>query len=340
MRLGDFPLFERVGTLHSLGLKITTVHTNSEKIEFTVPGYPGVPLAVTREGFVGHADEQPCTEFSLRRERIAIEAAEALASDAFGVPTWPTIRDGLNTLGWEPLQPVSSFDGIRLTLVKGPPRVVARVLRSRAWLEQPARRRKLPELTRALAQRRLLHLRRILEDIVRGLEYRAPMPVNHYLAEARTGADPDHPPGSATRPWTDVFRRSKTCDLPAPLFYLCGSTRELRLVDGYDGGHRDLDRILDLCGDFGLPASVSGSSSPGNASLYELDSPFLDGGLRVVGGTFLACTPQQGAYVHGFLALRWVLWHLGCRQPRRLSGEGAVPTPDELAWYARSPRLP
>jgi hypothetical protein len=70
------------------------------------------------------------------------------------------------------------------------------------------------------------------------------------------------------------------------------------------------------------------SSSPGNATKYNVIFDFLDGGFETLGGDYF-CGPK-GAYVIGIKALRFLCFGLGLTQPRRLKSEAAVPLMRDL----------
>lgn len=136
-------------------------------------------------------------------------------------------------------------------------------------------------------------------------------------------------PGVSTekRRWSEAFRRRSALDDTKPVFSIKGTMEHL--FDGYSGGHDDLDRMIELCEDLNLPTRhvsepLTAWKMLNNAEAYEDHYDFLDGGLRVLSGNYFF--QARGAYIEGFLALRWILYNLGYTQPRRLRGEKLVPS--------------
>jgi hypothetical protein len=121
--------------------------------------------------------------------------------------------------------------------------------------------------------------------------------------------------------WNDVFWRSTDLSDNTPRFSLKDSKGYLYEYDGYSGGHKELDQIIQLLEKNGIEAQISGTDSPMNVSTFVYVYDFEDGGLEIYSGNYLFQAPGQGAYVIGFKAFRWLLDQLGIAQPRKFKNE-------------------
>jgi hypothetical protein len=121
--------------------------------------------------------------------------------------------------------------------------------------------------------------------------------------------------------WTDLFCRVTDRDDGTPRFSLKGAKAYLYEYGVYQGGHQDLDRIIELLKSIGIKRHVSGADSPMNVMNFEYVYRFEDGGFEIYGGNYLFCPPGQGAFVLGFKAFRWLLNQVGIKQPRRFKNE-------------------
>ncbi len=366
MKLGERPIEERAEVLRRCGLRVDGFDPERGTVDIRVPRHEGLPLAVDSAGNL--ADRTPWeanrgTEFGLARPRRAVRAVQELLADLFGREANRDLRYELVEQGWKPYTE-SGWNrwkpGCLFTLVEHPRPVAARVdgrsvtvedaLGDGQWVPcvDPARGgvEPLTDLTRAIVERRLGELRRAVAELNAGRERAVPRHVDDYLPPpvrrrprplGRSNQAPDGPP---LRPWRDVFRPAASYFTGHRRFCLRRSYGDLLEMDGYSGGNDDLDRILDLCGEHSFPAEKWGSSSPVNATDHNLQVWFLDGGLRVLSGNYRGGDPPQGVYVVGTLALRWLLWQLGCTQPRLLPGEARRPTEAEIAALAAFPFLP
>jgi len=129
----------------------------------------------------------------------------------------------------------------------------------------------------------------------------------------------------AQRKWNELFSRVKDTAQGEPRFSLRGARDYLYDYDGYSGGHRELDRIIELLKKNGVACEASGSDSPLNVSSFEYKYAFEDGGLMIYAGNYFFASPGQGAFIIGFKALRWLLDQLAIKQPRKFKGEGGAP---------------
>ncbi|MDT8421566.1 MAG: hypothetical protein RQ754_14155 [Desulfuromonadales bacterium] len=125
--------------------------------------------------------------------------------------------------------------------------------------------------------------------------------------------------------WRSFFKREGYDDDGRPLFYISSSRSSLKGEDYWPEGF--MGWVASLCKFYEIEFHEEADSNPfSDVRNYEITADFLDGGLRIYGGNYLYmaefCEHQQGAYIVGFKALRWVLDRLGCPQPRRLQGEG------------------
>lgn len=123
--------------------------------------------------------------------------------------------------------------------------------------------------------------------------------------------------------WTDLFCRTTECAAGTPRFSLKGAKAYLYEYGGYSGGHKELDRIIELLKRHGIKRRVSGSDSPMNVMDFEYVYRFEDGGFEIYGGNYFfhSGPPGHGAFVLGFKAFRWLLNQLGIEQPRRFKNE-------------------
>lgn len=343
MKLTQQSREERAEALRQVGVHVDRLDNEGSRIIIRLPGYLGVPIAVSDRGMVGrmYLDEwDQEAEFSLRRLCTAHDAAQRLVSDLFGEPTGWELERALQKLGWQTLQPTERFSGIRVTLLEGPPRVGARVVDRAVSIEETAKGPPHSELTVARAQPRLKELRETVEMLYRARRKAGVRTVEDYLPPVPEILVRLARPDAAvteSRPWSDLFRRLPNHRSGLPQFFLRYSHYGLCEKYEYEGGDEQLDGLLALFGIFGLDAERWGASSPMNATDRNLAVRFLDGGLKILSGNYF-CGPH-GVYVVGFLAMRFLVWHLGYRQPRRLKGEDRAPTPDELEHICRHPQL-
>ncbi len=345
MRFAQRPVEERAEALRGVGVTVDKIDERTGRIIIRVPGYLGLPLGVNEQGsvgFMGLADTESDIEFSLPRGRDARDIAQSLICDLYGVATEEELTSGLRKLGRRPIQRDSwSSDPIRVTLLKGPPRVVAQVKGRTASIEEKTNAPPIPEFSIKRAEPRLRKLQeavnlihRIRDKVeVRSVKDYLP-PIPEELARLSKGCDF---PGESDS-WSSRFRRIRNHPSGLPRFFLCYSHYDLWEMDGYSGGNADLDGLLALFGIFGFEGEKWGSSSPANASDHNLRLWFLDGGVRIYSGNYIP--GKHGVYVMGFLALRFLVWHLGLKQPRRFKGEEWVPTAQELEGLGRFPVLP
>ena len=333
----------RAGALRRVGVHVDRIDDDGKRIIIRLPGYLGVPLAVNDRGMVGPMwldETEEETEFSLRRVQAADAAAQRLVSDLFGAPTHGELVSALRKLGWRTIPPSQRLGGIRVTLLKGPPRVGARVVDGEVSIEEPAKGPPHSELSVARAQPRLKELREAVEMLHRARRKAGVRTVKDYLPPVPDVlvrlAKPDAEV-IESRPWSQLFSRLPNHRSGLPRFFLRYSRDGMCERFVYEGGDEVLDGLLALFGILGLDAERWGSYSPMNATSRYLVVRFLDGGLKILSGNYF-CGPH-GVYVIGFLAMRFLVWHLGYGQPRRLKGEERAPTPDELEQIGRHPPL-
>lgn len=133
---------------------------------------------------------------------------------------------------------------------------------------------------------------------------------------------------SHEKKWSEDFRRISTLDETKPLFSVRGAIDHL--YEAYTGGHETLDRIVGLCEKerFAKREERDLGSPMNNASAYDDYYDFLDGGLSIHSGDYFF--QDRGAYIEGFMALRWALHRLGYSQPRKLKGEERVLSREQL----------
>jgi hypothetical protein len=122
--------------------------------------------------------------------------------------------------------------------------------------------------------------------------------------------------------WSDLFARLPDDKDGTPRFSIRGGAKYLFYdYDGYSGGHKALDEIIGILESNGIDPYTSESDSPLNVSSYETSYDFQDGGLRIYSGNAFFDSPQHGAYVFGFRALRCIIDKLHLPQPRRFKRE-------------------
>jgi hypothetical protein len=126
------------------------------------------------------------------------------------------------------------------------------------------------------------------------------------------------------RKWSDLFCRVADFDEETPRFSLKGAKAYLYEYDGYQGGHEELDVIIELLQQRGIKRRVSAQDSSLNVSSFEYVYHFEDGGLEIYAGNYFFGSPGHGAFVVGFEAFRWLLDQLGIKQPRRFKNEPAA----------------
>jgi hypothetical protein len=133
--------------------------------------------------------------------------------------------------------------------------------------------------------------------------------------------------------WNELFCRVTECEAGTPRFSLKGAKAYLYEYRPYSGGHKELDRIIELLERHGIKRRVSGADSPMNVMNFEYVYRFEDGGFEIYGGNYLYHDgpPGHGAFVLGFKAFRWLLNELGIKQPRsfkkELSSDFTIGTP-------------
>jgi hypothetical protein len=126
---------------------------------------------------------------------------------------------------------------------------------------------------------------------------------------------------SASNKWNDLFRRTTDREDGTPRFSLKGARAYLYEYDGYSGGHKELDRIIELLKRNCIRCDASGANSPMNVSNFEYMYHFEDGGFEIYSGNYFCGPPGHGSVVVGFKAFRWLLGQLEVKQPRSFKNE-------------------
>lgn len=127
----------------------------------------------------------------------------------------------------------------------------------------------------------------------------------------------------ATRPWTEVFRRSQR----SGFFYVRHASQPM--IDWPE----DWKQLKQLVPSVAVRWDEYFAEGMLGGSEWTLDAVFLDGGVLARDGSYdVGCSffARHGAWIVGEKALRLACYSLGLKQPRRFRGEGRVPSFEEL----------
>jgi hypothetical protein len=123
--------------------------------------------------------------------------------------------------------------------------------------------------------------------------------------------------------WRELFTRIEDSPSGQPRFSLNGVLSHLLAFDGYRRRNfKPLDDILGLLESERIIPITEDSGALGHGvRTHRWNYVFEDGGFEVCAGNHTRREPEQGAFVTGFKAFRWLLRKLGLKQPGMLRGE-------------------